>query len=101
MEVQMPIPRRRAAQLLSLCLIVMRPVLAQATDKDPKADARKDRDDTKRAVNQADDRIDEAGCTASKAECARRKKTDRMEEAKEKASDQIHEAADRAHDGKK
>jgi hypothetical protein len=101
LEVQMPTLCRLAVNLLCLCLVVACPMLAQAVDEDPKAEARKDRNDTKRAVNQADHRIDEAGCAASRAECARRQKSNRMQEAKEKASDQIHEAADRAQDGKK
>jgi hypothetical protein len=100
-EVQMPKLPRFAACLLCLGLIAMPLQVARAADDDPRADARKDRNDTKRAVNQADHRIDEAGCTASRAECSRRQKSNRMQEAKEKASDQIHEAADRAHDGKK
>ena len=96
----MPTPCRLAVQLLCFCLIAATPMLAKATDEDLKADARRDRNDTKRAVNAADHRIEEAGCTADKVECARRKKTDQMEEAKEHASDQIHEAAERVQDTK-
>ena len=92
---------RLSVQLLSLWLFAAAPMVARSSENDLKAVARKDADDTKRAVNKADDRIDEAGCTAGKAECARRKKTDRMEEAKEHVSDEIHEAADRARDDKK
>jgi hypothetical protein len=92
----MPIRCRHAVQLLCLGLIAWIPARAKATEENVKIDTRESAHDTKRAVNKADHRIEEAGCLASKAECARREHTDRLQEAKEFASDKIHEAADQA-----
>jgi hypothetical protein len=95
----------RALQCVAL-LVVMNPPRAgadeeqKAQDRKNKAEAQKGTDDTKRAVYAADHRIDEAACTASKAECERRAKANRVQEAKGQASDEIHEAADRAKDAK-
>ena len=83
---------------LVVCSLVLTPTLAWATEAGAKADARKSADDVKQQISKADHRIDEAGCTADKAECDRRKTHDHMEEAKERAHDDIHEVAAEARD---
>jgi hypothetical protein len=82
---------RLAAPLLSLALAVAFPRPARAADGDAKPGSQKNIDHAKEEVTKADHRINESGCTASKAECARRKANDHLEEAKETAGDQINE----------
>ncbi len=97
--------RRHTLQLLVVGLLWSHPFTARAAEPEPdaktKAAARKDRDSTKREIGKAEDRVQEAACTAKKTECARRKSVDHVEEAKEAARDDIQEAADQVRDEKK
>jgi hypothetical protein len=85
-------------RLLGLCLMASGPTLARASESDVKADVRSDTDDAKRGVKKAAHRVDEAGCTGSKAECEKRKTTHRVDETKEHVSDKVHETSDRVKD---
>jgi hypothetical protein len=76
-------------QLFSLYLLASAPAVARGAE----GDARRAADSVKQQITEADHHIDEAGCTAGKAECGRRKAHDHMEEAKERVSDKITEGA--------
>lgn len=82
---------RYTLQLLSLCLAAAGPLQARADD-DLKDDARKDSHAVKEKVNKAGHKIDEAGCTGTKAECAAKKGKHRAQETKEKVDDKVDEA---------
>jgi hypothetical protein len=85
-------------RLLGLFLLAAGPRVARASEADVKGDVRSDTNDVKRGAKKATHRVDEAGCTGTKAECAKRKGKHRVEEAKDKASDKTTEAVDKTKD---
>jgi hypothetical protein len=85
-------------QILGFFLLAAAPRLARASEADVKSDVRSDADDTKRGVKKAANRVDEAGCTGTKAECAKRKGKHRVDETKDKVGDKTNEAVDKAKD---
>ena len=87
-----------AVRLLGLFLLTAAPQLARASEADVKSDVRSDADDTKRGVKKAANRVDEAGCTGTKAECAKRKAKHRVQESTDKVGDKTTEAVDKAKD---
>jgi hypothetical protein len=88
-------------RLLGLFLLAAGPRLARASEADVKADVRSDTDDVKRGTKKAANRVDEAGCTGTKAECSKRKAKHRVEETKDKVGDKTTEAVDKAKDESK
>jgi hypothetical protein len=85
-------------RLLGLFLLAAGPRMARASEADVKADVRSDTDDVKRGTKKAVHRVDEAGCTGTKAECAKRKAKHRVEETTDKVSDKTSETVDKAKD---
>jgi hypothetical protein len=85
-------------QLLSLLLLASGPRLARASEADVKGDVRSDANDAKRGVKKGANRVDEAGCTGTKAECAKRKGKHRVDETMDKVGDKTIEAVDKAKD---
>jgi hypothetical protein len=80
---------RSAMQLVAFSLVFSGAFQARADDV--KDDVRKDGHDVKEKVNKAGHRIDEAGCTGTKAECAAKKGKHRVQETKEKVGDKVDE----------
>jgi len=84
---------RAAIRLLSLCVVVGGPLQARAdAATDVKDDARKDSHAVKEKATKATHRVEEAGCTGTKAECASRKAKHRAKETKQKIDDKVDEA---------
>jgi hypothetical protein len=77
-------------QLSALTMLTATSRLAKADD-DLKDDSRRDAHDMKRAVKKAGDRVAEAACTGTEAECAAEKARHRRWEAKRKAHDKAEE----------
>jgi hypothetical protein len=85
-------------RFLSLLILAAAPRMARASEADVKGDVRSDADDAKRGVKKGANRVDEAGCTGTKAECAKRKGKHRVTETKDKVGDKTTEAVDKAKD---
>ncbi len=60
-----------------------------------KDDVRSDGHDVERTVKKAGHRVNEAACTAGRAECASRKRKHRYQEARDKAGDKVEEQTEK------
>ena len=87
----MPTQIKRMLQLFALTLLTVTPRVAKADD-DLKDDSRRDAHDMKRAVKKAGDRVAEAACTGTDAECAAERARHRHWEAKRRARDRAEES---------
>ena len=76
---------------VALALVLAAPALAQTAGE--KADAKAN--DAKRAVKKGANRVDEALCTGTKAECAAKKGKHRVTETKDEVVDGTKKAVDK------